>query len=174
MQMDRLWTPWRMQYIQSHSTHAGCVFCEMVEAKDDAANHVLVRGQHAFVVLNLYPYNNGHLMVAPYAHVASLEDLDDPTLAELMSLTRRALHVLRAAYQPEGFTIGFNIGRVAGAGVADHVHQHIVPRWNGDTSYITTLGQTRVIPELIDQTYAHLREVWQELYPDDMGEIGPP
>jgi ATP adenylyltransferase len=174
MPMDHLWTPWRMLYIQSHSTHTDCIFCEMAEAKDDAAKHVLVRGRHAFVVLNLYPYNNGHLMVAPYAHIASLEDLDNPTLTELMALTRRALRVLRAAYRPEGFNIGVNIGRVAGAGVADHVHQHIVPRWNGDTSYITTLGQTRVIPEWIDQTYAHLREVWQELYPDDMGEIGPP
>jgi ATP adenylyltransferase len=163
-----------MSYIQSQSTHPDCVLCGMVEAKDDAATHVLVRGQHAFVVLNLYPYNNGHLMVVPYAHVASLEDLDDATLTELMALTRRALRVLRAAYQPEGFNVGINIGRVAGAGVADHIHQHIVPRWNGDTGYITTLGQTRVIPEWIDQTYARLREVWQELYPDDVGEAGPP
>jgi ATP adenylyltransferase len=146
----------------------------MVKAEDDAERHVLVRGRHTFVVLNLYPYNNGHLMVAPYAHVASLEDLDDATLTELMTLTRRALHVLRAAYRPDGFNIGINVGREAGAGVADHIHQHIVPRWGGDTNYITTLGQTRVIPEWIDQTYARLREIWRELYPDDIGEAGLP
>jgi len=140
----------------------GCVFCAKLTAPDDQ-EHVLARGQFACVTLNKYPYNNGHLMVLPYAHVASLEDLDPPTLTELMLLTNRGLAVLRAAYKPNGFNIGVNLGKAAGAGIADHVHIHIVPRWNGDTNFMPIVGETRVIPETLDQTYARLRPLFDQI-----------
>jgi ATP adenylyltransferase len=138
----------------------------MLNADDDAKSYVLYRGESVFVALNLYPYNNGHLMVVPNRHVPSLEDLDEATLAELLTVTQRCLVVLRAAYEPHGFNIGINIGSAAGAGVADHLHQHIVPRWAGDTNFMTTLGETRVIPEWVDDTYAELRALWLEKFPD--------
>jgi ATP adenylyltransferase len=140
----------------------GCVFCAKRAAPDDQ-EHVLARGQFALVTLNKYPYNNGHLMILPYAHVASLEDLDPPTLTELMLLTNRGLAVLRAAYKPHGFNIGVNLGKAAGAGIADHVHIHIVPRWSGDTNFMPIVGETRVIPETLDQTYARLRPLFDQI-----------
>lgn len=141
---------------------SGCVFCCKINAPDDQ-EHLLARAQFACVTLNRYPYNNGHLMVFPYAHVASLEDLEAPALAELMLLTNRALAVLRMAYQPDGFNIGVNLGQAAGAGIADHVHLHIVPRWNADTNFMPIVGETRVIPETLDQTYARLRPLFDQL-----------
>lgn len=140
----------------------GCVLCAKRAAPDDQ-EHVLARGQFALVTLNKYPYNNGHLMILPYAHVASLEDLDPPTLTELMLLTNRGLAVLRAAYKPDGFNIGVNLGKAAGAGIADHVHVHIVPRWSGDTNYMPIVGETRVIPETLEQTYARLRPLFDQI-----------
>jgi len=151
--MEHLWTPWRMEYILSEKPKH-CIFCEMIKADDDRARHVLCRGKRAFVVLNRYPYNNGHLMVAPYEHAASLEELDAETLLELMQLVNKALAALRRAMNPHGFN---NLGKVAGAGVEDHVHIHIVPRWEGDTNYMPILAETRVIPEMLDQTYDRLR-----------------
>lgn len=152
-----------MAYLRGeHPSPEGCIFCKKITAQDDAAEHVLARGRHAFVVLNRYPYNNGHLMVVPYAHVPSLEDLDSETRAELMEMVVRSLRALRAAYAPDGFNMGANIGQVAGAGVADHVHLHIVPRWSGDTNYMPIIGQTRVIPELLDETYRRLKAVWDQ------------
>jgi ATP adenylyltransferase len=163
--MKRLWTPWRMQYLtgadKSHSA-PGCVFCAKVSAPDES-EHVLCRGQFAYITLNRYPYNNGHLMVVPYVHVASLEDLDPPTLTELMLLMNRGLAALRAAYEPDGFNIGVNLGRAAGAGIAEHVHIHIVPRWNADTNFMPIVGETRVIPEMLDQTYARLRLLFNQI-----------
>ena len=144
---------------------AGCPFCDMLGDDDDAKNHILYRGQAVFVALNLYPYSNGHLMVVPNQHVASLEDLDEATLAEFMTLTQRCLAVLRVAYHPEGFNIGMNIGGAAGAGIAEHLHQHIVPRWAGDTNFMTALAETRVIPQWIDETYAELRALWLKEFP---------
>ena len=143
-------------------TGCGCVFCAKRTAPDDH-EHVLARGQFALVTLNKYPYNNGHLMILPYAHVASLEDLDPPALTELMLLTNRGLVVLRAAYRPDGFNIGVNLGKAAGAGIADHVHVHIVPRWSGDTNFMPIIGETRVIPETLDQTYARLRPLFDQI-----------
>lgn len=152
-----------MAYLRGeHPSPEGCIFCRKITAQDDAAEHVLARGRHVFVVLNRYPYNNGHLMVVPYAHVPSLEDLDSETRAELMEMVVRSLRALRAAYAPDGFNMGANIGQVAGAGVADHVHLHIVPRWSGDTNYMPIIGQTRVIPELLDETYRRLKAVWDQ------------
>ncbi len=166
--MDHLWTPWRMPYLKrDNSGNDECIFCRKTRSTDDAAEHILFRGEHCFVTLNLYPYNNGHLMIVPYRHAPSLEELDVPTLTEMMTLTQQAIRVLRAAYSPQGYNIGINLGEVAGAGVAGHVHQHVVPRWAGDTNYITIIGQTRTIPEWIDETYRRLHTLWHETPPPD-------
>jgi len=140
----------------------GCLFCVKPRSQDAEA-HILYRGQHCYVILNRFPYNNGHLMVVPYAHVASLEDLDTETMVELMALTQLSLRVLREAYDPQGFNIGINVGGVAGAGVADHIHLHVVPRWSGDTNYMTVVAETRVIPEWLDQTYRRLRPLFDRM-----------
>ncbi|MCS7251187.1 MAG: HIT domain-containing protein [Thermoflexus sp.] len=161
--MERLWTPWRMAYLKGEGgVPQGCIFCLKIDGSDEA-EHILFRGQTAYVTLNRYPYNNGHLMVIPYAHVPSLEDLDDPTLLETMQLVTLSLRVLRQAYRPEGFNIGVNIGRSAGAGVADHVHLHIVPRWTGDTNFMPVISNTRVLPEWLDDTYRRLRPLFEAL-----------
>jgi len=140
----------------------GCLFCVKPQS-EDAKAHIVHRGRLCYVILNRFPYNNGHLMVVPYVHVATLEELDAETLAELMASTQLCLRVLREAYSPQGFNLGMNIGEVAGAGVAGHVHLHVVPRWGGDTSYMTTVGETRVIPEWMDQTYERLRPLFERM-----------
>ena len=139
-----------------------CLFC-IKPRSEDAEAHILYRGRFCYVILNRFPYNNGHLMVVPYAHAASLEDLDADVLSEMMALTQLSLRVLRSAYNPQGFNVGLNIGAVAGAGVADHVHLHVVPRWGGDTNYMTVVGETRTIPEWLDQTYERLRPLFEKL-----------
>lgn len=159
--MERLWTPWRMEYILSDKAD-GCIFCQMIEAGDDRACHILHRGQRAFAVLNRYPYNNGHLMVVPYEHVASLEDLDEETLSELMQLVNKGMAALRKTTNPHGFNIGVNLGKAAGAGVDDHVHIHVVPRWEGDTNFMTILAGTRMVPEMLDQTCSRLGAAFEE------------
>jgi ATP adenylyltransferase len=162
--MKRLWTPWRLAYLKKNApSNGGCVFCAKISADDDAAQHILYRGKTCFVTLNLYPYNNGHLMIAPLRHVASLQDLEPDELHELMDLTKQAQRVLDKAYSPQGYNIGINQGQVAGAGIADHLHQHIVPRWGGDTNFLTVIGETRTIPEWIDQTYIQLHDIWKSL-----------
>jgi ATP adenylyltransferase len=130
----------------------GCLFCEKLKG-DDAKEHILYRGDLCYVVLNRYPYNNGHMMVVPYQHTGLLEALDDATLLAMMQLVRHCLTFLREAYGPEGFNVGVNEGSAAGAGVEEHVHLHIVPRWAGDANYMTVVGETRVIPETLDETY---------------------
>lgn len=157
--MRQIWAPWRMAYIERAERETGCVLCDTCAGDDDAANYVLYRGQRAYVILNLYPYNNGHLMVVPYEHVASLEELETETLTELMLLTKRCLAALREAMAPHGFNIGVNLGRAAGAGIEDHVHVHIVPRWQGDTNFMPVLGETRVIPQTLEDTYSRLLAV---------------
>jgi ATP adenylyltransferase len=151
-----------MTYLQSDSSSGGgeCIFCRKARGADDTADHVLYRGQHVFVTLNLFPYNNGHMMVVPYAHIARLVDLEEPGALELMTVTQRCLEVLRQAFNPQGFNLGMNIGSAAGAGIAEHIHQHIVPRWGGDTNFLTTIGETRTIPEWIDQTYERLKPLF--------------
>ncbi len=138
----------------------GCIFCNKIAAGDDAVEHIVFRGRAAYVTLNRYPYNNGHLMVVPYAHVASFEALDEAAQLEVMQLLNRSLGALRRVYHPDGFNVGANLGSVAGAGVADHVHLHVVPRWGGDTNFMPVVGDTRVIPETLDQTYERLRKAW--------------
>jgi ATP adenylyltransferase len=162
--MDHLWTPWRMTYLQGEGAQGpgGCIFCDK-PAQGDDDGLILHRGAHAFVLLNLYPYNNGHLLLAPYAHQPSIETLDAAALGEIMALSQRCLRVLRRAYQPHAFNVGFNIGAAAGAGIADHVHLHIVPRWSGDTNFMATVAETRVIPEWVQQTYERLKAVWPEV-----------
>jgi ATP adenylyltransferase len=159
--MNQLWSPWRMAYIEERNHEPGCLFCNLRRLAPSADSLVLHQEARAFVVLNRFPYTNGHLMVAPEAHVASLEDLDATTLTDLMLLARRSLRALRKAYGAQAFNLGANIGAPAGAGVADHVHLHVVPRWPGDTNFMATTASTRVIPEDLAQTYRRLAEAWQ-------------
>jgi ATP adenylyltransferase len=163
--LQRLWSPWRMAYILSDQDKhiEGCVFCDKLAKDQDTENYVVLRGTHCAIVLNLYPYNTGHLMVIPYAHMPSLEDLPVEVQAEMMTAVSKSLRLLRQAMQPDGFNIGINIGRAAGAGIESHVHIHIVPRWEGDTNYMLVLAETRVIPEWLDATYANLRVALENL-----------
>ena len=162
---DVVWAPWRMAYILAEKS-IGCIFCERSREQYDAKNLILWRGRTAFVIMNLYPYNNGHLMVVPQAHVASLTALEPSQRAELGELTMQCEQVLRQAMHPDGFNIGLNLGSAAGAGIAEHLHVHIVPRWEGDTNYMTVVGETRVIPQHIDQTYALLVPYFHTLLED--------
>jgi ATP adenylyltransferase len=155
--MERMWTPWRLDYILSDK-QPGCVFCNMLEAEDDRAMLILERNERAFLVLNKYPYNNGHLMAVPYHHVDSLEKLTPEDVSGMMAMVERAVRALRWAMRPEGFNIGMNIGQVAGAGVKDHVHCHIVPRWNGDTNFMPVLAEVRLIPQDLWDTYDQLKK----------------
>ncbi len=154
--MDRLWSPWRYSYISNAGPHQDCIFCAKPAENRDAENLIVYRGERNFVILNAFPYTNGHLMVAPYAHVASLVEAEPETLAEMMALTREAEQHIRAAYKPGGLNIGMNIGECAGAGIAGHIHMHVLPRWTGDANFMTTVGETRVLPEDLATTYAKL------------------
>ena len=156
--MNHLWSPWRMKYIDNSEQEEGCVFCNAQTKEDSEANLIAFRGQRAFVILNLYPYTSGHLMVIPFEHVATFEELPSATRAEMIELTSRCMSVLRKTYNPQGFNMGANIGKAAGAGVPGHVHIHIVPRWGGDTNFMSALGETRVLPESIEVTYKRVRE----------------
>lgn len=156
-----MWAPWRMAYIerehQDGYTGSQCPFCALPAQNDDARTYILHRGENAFVIMNLYPYNNGHLMTVPYAHHSSLADLDAATLGEMMVLAQRAQAIIDAAMHPHGYNLGLNQGTAAGAGIADHVHLHVVPRWAGDTNFMPVLGDLRVMPQHLDETYALLR-----------------
>ncbi len=152
--MKILWAPWRIKYILGK--REGCIFCDKVKENKDKENYVLLRGKNGFVMLNTFPYNNGHLMVAPYKHVPDLDSLEKDVLGELMGLVKTCTQILKKALKPEGFNIGINLGKVAGAGVEGHVHIHIVPRWGADTSFISTVGDTKIIPESLDDTYKKL------------------
>lgn len=157
--MEIKWTPWRRQYIKGGDTEreAGCPLCNAPQANDDPARLVLYRGAHSYVLMNLYPYNPGHLMVLPYAHTADFAGLDAPTAAEIMALGQRCVAILQAEMQPHGFNLGMNLGRVGGAGIDEHLHLHVVPRWNGDTNFMPLIGGVKLIPESLDDTYAALR-----------------
>ncbi len=155
--MDHIFTPWRYKYVTNAAKDDGCIFCSMLAEKDDSSTLIILRGLKNFVVLNRFPYTAGHVMVAPYAHVADLSGLDAETLSEMMLLAQRVQRALAAAYKAEGYNLGMNIGRSAGAGVASHVHLHILPRWTGDTNFMTTTGETRHIPEALAQTYEKLQ-----------------
>lgn len=152
-----------MKYIQSQKSE-DCIFCTAIQEEDGTENLVVYRSYHTFLILNRYPYTSGHLMVVPYEHVPALESLSPEARAEMMELTARALKVLREVYQPEGFNIGMNIGEVAGAGIADHVHMHLVPRWGGDTNFMSSVASTRVLPESLEETYRRVKEAWEKIH----------
>lgn len=165
--MDHLYTPWRMAYIRGEKKPVqGCVFCNLAADQDDQ-KQVIAYAEHVYVTLNLYPYNNGHLMVVPYEHVQSLEQLSTPALTELMLTTNRALAALRKLYNPSAFNLGANLGAAAGAGIAEHFHFHIVPRWPGDANFMTVVGSTRVIPDTMENVYRELKETWGQLFPNE-------
>ena len=154
--MKQIWAPWRMEYIQMQKAE-GCFLCEKPGQDNDAANHILYRGEKNFIIMNTYPYNPGHLMIVPYRHVASLEELTEEELHEHIDIISRSFRVLRQAFSPGGFNLGINIGKVAGAGIEDHVHTHIVPRWLGDTNYMPVIADVRVVPEALAETYQKLK-----------------
>lgn len=156
--MNYLWSPWRMIYLEDNEKIEGCIFCHAQAQPDSPQNLIAYRGRRAFVILNLYPYTSGHLMVVPLEHKAGLEELDQETRAELMELSARCMTALRELYHPQGFNMGVNIGEAAGAGVPGHVHIHIVPRWVGDTNFMSATASTRVLPELLADTYRRVHE----------------
>ena len=157
---ERLWAPWRLQYVSStRGKPEGCLFCLRAQEPCSAENMVLWRNEHALVMLNAFPYTNGHLMVAPVRHTADMNDLSDAELLAIAHLVRECINLLREAYRPDGFNIGVNLGRAAGAGIEDHTHWHIVPRWNGDTNFMPVLADVRVIPDSLENTYTKLRQL---------------
>jgi ATP adenylyltransferase len=163
--MERLWSPWRLAYVTGTASATGCVFCEANGSSPDAARDVLVlvRGRLSYVILNLYPYNSGHLMVAPNRHFGSLAGATVDELAEMMRFTRDAEVALTEAYQPHGINVGINLGRPAGAGIVDHIHIHLVPRWTGDTNFMSVVGCTRVLPEDLGDSARRLRPIFERL-----------
>jgi ATP adenylyltransferase len=154
--MKYLWAPWRMEYIEMEKPK-GCILCEKPKQDNDAENYILYRGGKNFIILNIYPYNPGHLMIAPYRHISSLEEMTEEERNEHFDIVSRSVEVLRRELNPDGFNLGTNIGRAAGAGIADHVHTHIVPRWQGDTNYMTVVSDTKVVPEALAKTYQKLK-----------------
>jgi ATP adenylyltransferase len=155
--MRHLWAPWRTAYVGGEAPPPGCIFCVKAAEERDAENLILLRGETCFALLNLYPYNSGHLMIAPYAHVPSIQQMGASSLTELMTMAQRLLGALQGALGAQGFNLGINQGAVAGAGIADHAHLHIVPRWNGDTNFMPTLAEIKVMPELLATTYEKVR-----------------
>jgi len=158
--MKRLFAPWRMKYVESHAE--GCVFCTVQAQADGEKNLVVHRGSHAFVILNRFPYTSGHILVVANEHKPTLEDLDPATRAEMMELATQCMTVLRAVYHPQAFNFGANIGEMAGAGIAEHVHLHVVPRWGGDTNFMSAVGGTRVLPESLEETHRRVLAAWKE------------
>jgi ATP adenylyltransferase len=156
--MEHIWSPWRYRYIAAVDDQKVCVFCRALEGEDDHESLILHRAQKNFVILNLFPYTSGHLMIVPFSHTASLADLDLATTAEMMELTKLAEKALGSEYQPDGFNIGMNLGRAAGAGVAEHIHLHVVPRWSGDANFVSIVGETRVLPEELSTSFERLKK----------------
>jgi ATP adenylyltransferase len=162
--MEHLWAPWRMGYILNDAKdHEGCFLCDAVNQGDDGKSHILHRARHCFIIMNLYPYNSGHLLVVPYAHVPDMNSIPPEELTELMGCTQEAINVLQQEMKPEAFNVGINIGKAAGAGLPEHLHIQIVPRWTGDTGYISVFDQTRVMPETLEGTYERLKPYFERL-----------
>lgn len=154
--MEHIWAPWRVEYIQMEKPK-GCILCEKPKQDKDALNYILYRGDKNFVIMNAYPYNAGHLMIAPYRHIASIEELTDAEIHEHFEIVRQSIKVLRQVFSPTGFNIGINLGKVAGAGIDDHIHTHIVPRWQGDTNFMPVIANTKVVNEALAGTYEKLK-----------------
>ncbi len=155
--MEHLWAPWRMEYIKKIKEEEGCILCQKPAEKNDEPNYILYRGKKNFIIMNTYPYNTAHLMVAPYRHIASLDELTDRERGEHFEIVSRCVRVLRRVFSPDGFNIGMNIGRVAGAGIDKHIHTHIVPRWAGDTNFMPIIADTNVVNEALAETYQRLK-----------------
>jgi ATP adenylyltransferase len=161
---ERIWAPWRLPYIENAPKgEGGCIFVDLPAQENDRENLILYRGHKAFVMLNAFPYTNGHLMVAPYKHTADMSDLDDHELLEINQLVARCLTWIKEAYRPEGFNIGVNLGSAAGAGIPTHIHWHIVPRWEGDTNFMTTVGEVRVLPQSLQESYERLKAIVERM-----------
>jgi len=161
--MDYLWTPWRYAYISSAEKTAGCVFCEAAKSHDDARTHIVHRGEHCFVILNAFPYTPGHVMIVPYEHLDELRKLPAAAAEEMMALSQRMEDVLRQLYHPDGINLGMNIGKAAGAGIAGHIHMHVLPRWVADANFVSVVGETRVLPETLEETWKRMRTAMEEL-----------
>lgn len=157
--MDRLWAPWRLHYVKSSKKNKGCIFCLKPKSKNDKKHYIISREKYTFSILNIYPYNNGHIMVAPYRHVKYLDNLRPDETLELMELVNSSIKLLKKVLKPDGFNIGINIGRSAGAGYAKHIHVHIVPRWEGDVNFMSITAKTKVIPEALDDLYTRLKKI---------------
>jgi len=155
--MEQIWAPWRIEYIQMEKPE-GCILCDKPKQNNDEPNYILYRGENNFVILNAYPYNPGHLMIAPYRHIASLEELTDEELKEHFEIARRSTKILQQVFNPGGFNLGINLGKVAGAGIDDHFHTHIVPRWQGDTNFTPVIANVKVLPEALSETYHKLKD----------------
>jgi ATP adenylyltransferase len=154
--MDYLWTPWRYAYVSSAGKTPGCVFCDAVKSGDDAKAGIVYRGKHCFIILNAYPYTPGHVMVVPYAHVDELQKLAAEAAHEMIELSQRMETVLRELYHPDGINLGMNIGKAAGAGIAGHIHMHVLPRWVADANFLSVVGETRILPETLDVTWKRI------------------
>ena len=161
--MEKLWAPWRMEYVSSGEKREECIFCLEELQEEDEKRYVLYRTTHSFVMMNIYPYNNGHLMVAPYQHVSCLTSLDDEILADLFQTVRCSVGILKKVYGPEGFNTGINTGSAGGAGYEKHLHVHVVPRWNGDCNFMPVLADTKVLPEHLSSTFQKLKKAFSEL-----------
>ena len=155
--MDYLWTPWRYAYVSTAEKAVSCVFCEAVKAGDDAKTLIVHRGEHCFVILNAYPYTPGHVMIVPYVHLDELQKLPLDAAGEMMKLSQSMESVLRELYQPDGINLGMNIGKAAGAGIAGHIHMHVLPRWVADANFLSVVGETRILPETLEETWKRMR-----------------
>ena len=160
--MQQLWAPWRLQYVINAGEDEGCIFCTKPKQDTDRVNLILYRSNHAFIIMNLYPYNNGHLMIVPYQHAQDLDGLVDEVLTELITLTRKAQNIMKQVFAAQGFNIGINVGKAAGAGIDEHIHIHIVPRWTGDTNFMPVLTDIKVIPQHIQAAYDLLFPFFRE------------
>jgi ATP adenylyltransferase len=160
--MDYLWTPWRYAYVSGTEKTTGCVFCDAAKENDDEKARIVHRGQHCFVILNAYPYTPGHVMIVPYTHLDELQKLATEAAQEMMALSQKMETVLRELYRPDGINLGMNIGKAAGAGIAGHIHMHVLPRWVADANFLSVVGETRLLPETLDVTWEKMRSVFRK------------
>jgi len=156
--MDYLWTPWRYAYVTNVEKTSGCIFCELPALGDDVKARIVHRGRHCYVVLNTFPYTSGHVMIVPFAHLDEMQKLPPATAHEMIELAQRMEGVLRGVYQPDGINLGVNVGKAAGAGVAGHIHMHVLPRWVADANFVSVIGETRILPEALETTYKRIKE----------------
>lgn len=172
--MDRLWAPWRIRYVQNSKKEKGCLFCKAYRVESPKKNYVVLKTEHSLVMLNIYPYNNGHLMVAPRRHVATLEKCTPPEMADLMACVQNVIPAVRKILKPAGFNVGMNIGKVSGAGIAQHLHIHVVPRWQGDSNFMPVCAQTKIISQSLNEFYRRLKKELNLTSPSKRKKRGGP